>query len=243
MATLAGSVGINGVNNRTDVEWIQILLNNYKIPGVTTQLNIDGNIGDKTCGMIETFQRQILKMVKSDGRVDPGGKTFQKLTEAQAGTKNTIFPLSFKPDQSYQTGMSAFGANRSSGDRKHAGCDLYAAKDTAIRAIKDGKVIQDYPFYLGTRALEVDHGDMVVRYGEISHVAPGVTRGAIVKRGQFIAYVGELSFASGNTMSMLHIEFYKGTESGPLTVRDAKPYQRRSDLLDPTSYLNAASMN
>lgn len=154
-----------------------------------------------------------------------------------------LFPLTIKPPQSYTSGMRAFGANRSSGKRKHAGCDLYAAKGAAIRAIKDGKVIQDYPFYLGTRALEIDHGDMVVRYGEIPRVGPGISKGAIVKRGQIIAYVGELTFQSGSKMSMLHLEFYQGSGNGPLTVRNAKPYQRRSDLIDPTKFLNAASMN
>lgn len=134
--------------------------------------------------------------------------------------------------------MRAFGSNRSSGKRKHAGCDLYAAKGTPIRAIQNGLVLQDYPFYLGTRALEIDHGNLVVRYGEISHVAVGISKGAVVKRGQIITYVGELVFPSGKRMSMLHIEFYKGTIKGPLTQRGAAPYQRRADLIDSTRYLD-----
>lgn len=142
--------------------------------------------------------------------------------------------------QSYKTGMGAFGADRASGKRKHAGCDLYAPKGTPIKAVLDGSVIQEYPFYMDTRALEIDHGNMIVRYGEIANVAVGIKSGVRVKKGQVIAYVGEMIFPSGNTMSMLHLEFYKGTSSGPLTVREALPYQRRADLFDPTQLLDDA---
>ena len=154
-----------------------------------------------------------------------------------------LFPLLFRPSESYRSGMRAFGSNRSGGTRKHAGCDLYAPVGSPIRAIKDGTIIQSYPFYLGTRALEVNHGDMIVRYGEISTTAPGVVAGATIKRGQVIAYVGQLAFPDGKKMSMLHIEFYKGTMSGPLTVNGALPYKRRADLVNPTNYLDAAVMS
>ena len=176
------------------------------------------------------FQRTVLKMSRPDSRIDAGGRSFRKLTERQASAKRTLFPLSFMPSQSYKTGMRAFGANRSGGKRKHAAVDLYAPKGTAIRAIGDGKVIRDYPFYLGTRALEVDHGDLLVRYGEISHVGPGINPGAVVKRGQTIGFVGEMVFKSGNKMSMLHIELYQGTAGGPLTVRAAKLLRPRVSL-------------
>lgn len=48
--------------------------------------------------------------------------------------------------------------------------------------------------------------------------------------------------ANGARMSMLHLEAYQGTKSGPLTIRAALPYQRRADLFDPTSQLDSAAM-
>jgi murein DD-endopeptidase MepM/ murein hydrolase activator NlpD len=84
---------------------------------------------------------------------------------------------------------------------------------------------------------------MVIRYGEISSVAAGVAAGANIKRGQVIAYVGELIFKNGSKMSMLHLETYKGISTGPLTARGAAPYQRRSDLFNPTKLLDAATLN
>ena len=55
-----------------------------------------------------------------------------------------------------------------------------------------------------------------------------------------IAYVGTLTFKSGNTISMLHLELYSGQGTGPLTVRD-NVYRRRGDLIDPTAILDAAT--
>jgi len=246
MLTITQSVGEEGKNLKNDVLTIQKVLNRVKPPLTAKPLVEDGLYGKNTFNAISVFQKKHVLLVKPDGRIDPGGRTIKKLVQLGVMVtpeQRVLFPLSFKPTESYKSGMRAFASNRSNSTRKHAGVDLYAPKGTPIRAMKDGKVIQHYNFYLGTRALEIDHGDMVVRYGEVSHVAPGIAAGATVKRGQVIAYVGELVFKSGNKMSMLHLEAYKGTMTGPLTVRTAKPYQRRTDLFDPTKLLDGAAMN
>lgn len=240
------SVGEKGKNLKPDVKKIQQSLNKIKPSVVSKKLIEDGLYGSKTGEAIKSFQRKHAFLSKPDGRIDPGGKTIQKLAKMLAETiapQPVLFPLKTKPSESYKSGMRAYASDRSKGKRKHAGVDLYAAKGTAIRAMKDGKVIQHYNFYLGTKALEINHGDMVIRYGEILRVAEGIKTGVSVKRGQIIAYVGELVFKSGNKMSMLHLEAYKGNATGALTVRSAQPYQRRSDLFDPTSLLDSAVMN
>jgi hypothetical protein len=78
---------------------------------------------------------------------------------------------------------------------------------------------------------------MVIRYGEILQSLPrGIMRGARISKGQVIAYVGRLNSGS----SMLHLEMYKGAVNGALSVGGAIPYMRRSDLVDPTPYLDKA---
>ena len=246
MLTITKSVGVKGKNLKSDVIKIQQSLNKITPLLINERLKEDHDCGPKTEQAIKKFQAKYVFLSKPDGRIDPGGKTIQKLAKMMVellAPQKILFPLKSKPSESYKSGIRAYGSNRSRGKRKHAGVDLYAAKGTAIRAMKDGKVLQHYSFYLGTYALEIDHGDMVIRYGEISKVAEGIKTGVNVKRGQIIAYVGELVFKSGNKMSMLHLEAYKGTSSGALTVRSAKPYQRRSDLFDPTNMLDSSSMN
>lgn len=153
-----------------------------------------------------------------------------------------IFPLRKEPQADYHTGGRRFGASRSGGTRRHAGCDLIAPKGTEIMAMADGQVIKNpYHFYRGTDALEIKHDNgMVVRYCEISKILPrGIVNGTRVSQGQVIAYVGEMTFSSGAKSSMLHLEMYKGTRSGNLT-QTGNNYKRRSDITDPTPYLDNA---
>jgi len=148
-----------------------------------------------------------------------------------------IFPLRERPDQDYHTGGRAFGADRPG--RKHAGCDLIAPPGTEVLAMADGEVILDpYHFYKDTYALEVKHANgMVVRYGEIADQVPsGVEAGASVSQGQVIARIG----LSDTGSHMLHLEMYSGDETGSLT--GGGPYKRRADLVNPTSYLDAAPL-
>jgi murein DD-endopeptidase MepM/ murein hydrolase activator NlpD len=155
--------------------------------------------------------------------------------------KVKIFPLPFRPDESYTESPRKFGANRNKGKRLHAGCDLYAPEGTKIYAIADGKVtLGPYEFYKGTQAIELDHGDSIVRYTEIQKAANGIAIGSSVIAGQLIAYSGKITFDDGTVMQMLHFELYSGKEKGPLTDKNNPPYMRRNDLLDPTDLLDKA---
>lgn len=154
------------------------------------------------------------------------------------------FPLDFRPDLGFQKGSGGrwFGSKRNDG-RKHAACDLIAKKGSKIYAVADGLVLDKHYFYMDTYALVVHHGFFIVRYGEIDKkLAEGTKVGFPVLEGQHIANVGLLSSGS----SMLHFEMYLGTEIGHFTQKSNKEnykyvephnFQRRSDLLDPTPYL------
>jgi murein DD-endopeptidase MepM/ murein hydrolase activator NlpD len=132
-----------------------------------------------------------------------------------------------------------FGAGRDG--RLHAACDLIAPEGTPIYAIADGFVSRVVTqFYHGTYAMEITHErGIIARYCEIKkEVASGVVKGARVKQGQVIAYVGKM-----HTDSMLHLELYAGTETGSLSRPNSPPFNRRPDLIDPTSYLDQAAKN
>jgi len=168
-------------------------------------------------------------------------------TEAPMSQGAYCFPLPAVPGASYKEIGRCFGANRNHGQRKHAGCDLIAAPGTPICAIADGVVSAGpYYFYEGTYALEVKHGGILVRYGEILPSAvnernlqflPDIKPGAKVTKGQLIAYVGKM-----NKDSMLHFECYSNPSlTGALTDRSKTGgvFQRRSDLMNPTNLLDS----
>jgi len=149
------------------------------------------------------------------------------------------FPLAFVPPESWQEPPRSFGARREKGKRKHAGCDLYAPVGTPVYAVADGTVQRFSEFYLGTFALVINHGDFIVRYGEIKDdIAKGLKVGDKVAKGQKIGLVGRLE---GLNISMVHFEMFDGSGSGPLTDKDHPPFMRRADLMDPTNRLLAWS--
>lgn len=151
----------------------------------------------------------------------------------------STFPV---PDWIHTFSISApprsFGSQRSQG-RRHAGCDLYAPIGSKVRAISKGVVLSKYPFFWGTSAVEVAHPGLgIVRYCEIN-VAPGIGANVEVDEGRAIGFVAQLvnpNPGGANPHPMLHLEWYSGSASGPLTTTDS-PYKRRSDLRDPTGML------
>ncbi|HEU0184852.1 MAG TPA: M23 family metallopeptidase [Blastocatellia bacterium] len=151
------------------------------------------------------------------------------------------FPLEKLRPLSYKQRPGRFGNNRSGG-RLHAGCDLYAPAGTPILAVADGVVELYNPyFYQGTGELQIKHAHFTARYCEISGVPEGISKGVSVREGQVIAYVGKMTKVA---QSMLHFELYSGVDkngrpaTGSLTNRKNPPYMRRSDLIDPTPYLD-----
>ena len=270
MGKISASVGLEGENKHDDAFKVQRLLNENLdlIPGAR-EIRVDGIVGPKTISLIRLFLHGVLK-VDPDGTVDPDGKTIRALiaraqargngahpdpapppTAAPALQKPICFPLQNRPALEYHVPANPqkahhhryFGAGRKSKDgsyRAHAACDLIATPETPVLAVDVGKVAYyESNFFDITDALVVEHDNgLVVRYGEISHAAPGLAKpGTPVARGQVIAFVGKNSFGS----AMLHIEFYAGTKVGRLSVA-GNAFVRRSDLVNPTAYLDAATV-
>jgi murein DD-endopeptidase MepM/ murein hydrolase activator NlpD len=155
---------------------------------------------------------------------------------SEAGSDQLVFPFWRKPTLSWTIDGRQYAAGRDNG-RLHAAVDLLAPFGTKIRAIADGTVVYaPMYFYEGTNEVAIDHGKFgVVRYGEISIVKSVPLRaGQKVEKGEHIAYVGLLNSGA----SMLHFELYRGTVSGSLTNTGNPPFQRRSDLRNPTKFVN-----
>lgn len=141
------------------------------------------------------------------------------------------------PSYSYHQRPRSFGAPRSSGKRRHAGCDLYAPEGSPVRAVWHGRVINVYEFYGKADAVEVDHGTLgVVRYGEINVDKDAVRTGLVLQSGDTIGSVARLA-GMGDIHPMVHFELYSGRGQGKLT-QPGNDFKRRADLLDPTQFLD-----
>ena len=153
-------------------------------------------------------------------------------------TAGCVFPLASVPKLSYKTGGRGFGAARPFlGKQLHGACDLIAPVGTEIFAVDNGVVVNGpYYFWNHTYAIEIKHPLFIGRYCEILKDVP-VKMGDYVEKGQVIAKVGQMG-----TYSMLHFEMFSGAAHGGLT-NGKLPYKRRSDLLDPTPYLDLWKAN
>lgn len=79
MARIEQSVGRGGVNAKTDVEIAQALLNKHVVALGLPLLVVDGRSGTNTVDAIRAYQRRVVGLTATDGRIDPGGRTWQAL--------------------------------------------------------------------------------------------------------------------------------------------------------------------
>jgi spore germination cell wall hydrolase CwlJ-like protein len=130
-----------------------------------------------------------------------------------------------------------FFADRRNGTRHHVGVDVYCKQGEDVVACADGTVVNYYPFYRTSTgeqsfALFVDHGDVVINYGEVKAGAP-VRVGARVAAGQKIGVV--------SSTRMIHFETYtRGTEANSRWLQGKA---RPSNLLNPTRLLLELAAN
>ena len=119
--------------------------------------------------------------------------------------------------------------------RMHAGVDFPTPEGTPLVAAGDGQVS-----FVGTRqgygnVLEINHplAGKMTRYAHLSRVAPGITVGSTVRRGQTVAYSGNTGLS---TAPHLHYEVRKLDEEktplDPVTtfVPDVTPAQYKELL-------------
>lgn len=94
MISIVGSVGLGGTNRPVDVMLVQYLLNlNYETTGITSALPLTGVLQREALAAITTFQRDVMKSARPDGRVSVGGPTFRRLAAADATSLSTLAAL------------------------------------------------------------------------------------------------------------------------------------------------------
>lgn len=202
-------------------------------------LGVDGKVGPKTFETLARVVRQ--KQANPSAPVRNGSDATSDQSSGQgsggevasAPNGDFCFPLDHRP-VTWKTNGRQFGAFRTK-TRLHAGNDLLAPPGTPIYAIADGLVLRvGSGFRDSTGVVEVRHGSFIARYGEIREGS--FVGGKHVRKGQMICRVGRLDSGS----SMLHFELYTNGANtrDPLTIMHRGQYWRRSDLTNPSPYLD-----
>ncbi|MDF7777219.1 hypothetical protein P1X14_18310 [Sphingomonas sp. AOB5] len=83
MASISASVGSGGVNKTADVLTVEKLLNQYLDAEGEAPLKADGVVDIDTILTIQNYQRDVVGIASPDGKVDPGGRTWQALDSGQ----------------------------------------------------------------------------------------------------------------------------------------------------------------
>ncbi len=101
--------------------------------------------------------------------------------------------------------------------RPHLGIDYAADRGTPVKSIGDGQVAFSGRERGYGNAVIIQYGKIYkALYGHLQQAARGIHRGAFVKQGQVIGYVGSTGWATG---PHVHFEVYvNGTPKNPLTL-------------------------
>lgn len=106
--------------------------------------------------------------------------------------------------------------------RAHKGTDYAAPRGTPIRATSDGKVSRASRYGSFGNLVILEHsGGFETKYAHLSKYGKGIKRGARVRQGDIIGYVGSTGGATG---PHLHYEFLmSGVHKNPRTIIDKLP--------------------
>lgn len=112
--------------------------------------------------------------------------------------------------------------------RAHKGVDYAASRGTPIRATADGKVTRAGRKGGYGKTVELRHaGRFSTLYGHMNGYAKGLRKGARVKQGDVIGYIGTTGYSTG---PHLHYEFrVDGVHRNPLTYKTPKASSIKSE--------------
>lgn len=139
-----------------------------------------------------------------------------------------IFPLLYGTYQQYG---DTWGQSRTfGGERPHEGTDIMATRGIPLFSATDGTIVSvGWSQYGGWRVSIKTDAATAMYYAHLSGYAPGMVKGALVKQGQLIGYVGDTGYGtegtSGKFASHLHFGMYDLT-GGSWVAFNGYPYLR-----------------
>ena len=88
MGGIRHAVGRGGTNRYRDVLYVQQHLNHFLVRCGGRPIAEDGDCGRRTNKAIGTFQQEMVRGIRPDGRIDPGGQTLRALERERPGRRD-----------------------------------------------------------------------------------------------------------------------------------------------------------
>jgi hypothetical protein len=157
--TISASVGSMGGRNRPpDVITVQQLLNRVPLGQGCPfpELQVDGLCGFKTISAILRFQLQHFGWQGRDGRVDPDGRTLEKLNELTQFAQPALRPLTKSSQMSCPHGGSVSVMQVQNGNPVLSANDQFFVAGCALQPVPCAEVKWLVPF--GTALNELSQG-------------------------------------------------------------------------------------
>jgi murein DD-endopeptidase MepM/ murein hydrolase activator NlpD len=187
-------------------------------------------------GHDESSVRNALWNYYQDGivvdRITGFARLFQQ--EGTLSIKGNSFPIPQRYNYSYR---STWGDARGwGGKRSHEGCDIFADTGTPVLSTAYGVVeVAGWNKFGGWRVGIRDLNNVYHYYAHLASFEKGMRRGALVKPGQVIGYVGSSGYGrpgtSGKFAPHLHYGMYRDTGNREWAF-DPTPHLRKWERAD-----------
>lgn len=124
--------------------------------------------------------------------------------------KDGIFPMkkgTYKPFRD-NFGVLRTWSPKGRTKRSHKGIDISAPKGTPLYSATDGKIVRYGWNQYGGWRMTIKTNDKYLYYAHMDKYAPGLYKGATVKKGQLIGYVGKTGYGPPGTEGVKsHLHF------------------------------------
>ncbi|MFC4075325.1 M23 family metallopeptidase [Salinithrix halophila] len=184
---------------------------NYKGVNAASILRRGKRMAEAGGGTGERAAERALKKLLAPSQADQAIRLAKSYDWAAASlAEPAVFP--FAKDAKVDYG-DTWGVSRTyGGKRTHEGTDLFAAKGTPLRAVRDSRVVAKGWNELGGWRLSLmdgEHSQIIYYYAHLSRYAEDIQLGSKVKKGQVIGYVGDSGYGPEGTTGKFapHLHF------------------------------------
>jgi murein DD-endopeptidase MepM/ murein hydrolase activator NlpD len=167
-----------------------------------------------TSGYVSSNERFIDMSYPAKYNSDSDRSGYPSASARKSSIKDGIFPIkkgTYKPFKD-NFGVLRTWSPEGRTKRSHEGIDISAPKGTPLYSATDGKIVRYGWNQYGGWRMTIKAHDKYLYYAHMDKYAPGWYKGATVKKGQLIGYVGKTGYGPPGTegvKSHLHFAIFE----------------------------------